>query len=185
MEMEMRIHSSSQYRGNFTSSSMASISDFAPLDDLIQIIYQGFNKFVVISKVSDVAWTLNVALVGNEGRWWKGAWSNDDLFAFAGNNASETLVELHANRMAESLRKGELQITNWSSNKDAHIKVSGFKYSSAIKHFHICAKLSFCGSYKPPVHIDLIEMTPQEACTTATARFVDVRAGRLMSSYQS
>lgn len=108
----------------FTSNSMPSISDFAALDDLIQIIYQGFNKFIIISKVLTSSWIINVALAGEDGRWWKGVWSDSDLATFAGNDASQTLVEAHADKLADALRKGELHITDWSPKPGAPIMVS-------------------------------------------------------------
>ena len=58
------------------------ISHFGAVDELIQLIYQGTNKFVLISAVNNVYWTLHLGLTGNEGRWWKGRWSEKDIFRF-------------------------------------------------------------------------------------------------------
>jgi hypothetical protein len=58
------------------------ISHFGAVDELIQLIYQGTNKFVLISCVNNVDWTLHLGLTGIEGRWWKGSWSEKDILRF-------------------------------------------------------------------------------------------------------
>ena len=59
-------------------------SYFTPLDELIQLIYQGAHKFVALSAVDDASWTIHVGLTCNsgEGRWWKGRWSESDVRKF-------------------------------------------------------------------------------------------------------
>ncbi len=58
------------------------ISDFSALDELIQLIYQGSYKFVLISSVDSVSWTIHLGLTGSEGRWWKGKWTEKDIDKF-------------------------------------------------------------------------------------------------------
>lgn len=58
------------------------LSHFGELDELIQVIYQGFDRFVVLSEVSESSWTVYVALKGPEGRWWRGSWSARDVSQF-------------------------------------------------------------------------------------------------------
>lgn len=62
---------------------MASDSDvlsyLLPLDELIQVIYQGSSRFVVISGVEDTSWTVHVGLSGSDGRWWRGRWTEKDI----------------------------------------------------------------------------------------------------------
>ncbi|KAG1716090.1 hypothetical protein ID866_1062 [Astraeus odoratus] len=55
------------------------LSHFGRLDELIQIIYQGFSRFIVLSQVNESAWTIHLALKGPEGRWWRGSWSAQDI----------------------------------------------------------------------------------------------------------
>ena len=55
------------------------LSHFAKLDELIQIVYQGFDRFVVLSHVNESAWTIHLALKGPAGRWWRGSWSAQDI----------------------------------------------------------------------------------------------------------
>ena len=56
-------------------------SDFFAVDELIQVIYQGNLKFVVIFKVTRTAWTIHVALDKTE-RWWAGQWTPSDVDEF-------------------------------------------------------------------------------------------------------
>ena len=46
---------------------------------LIQVIYQGSARFVIISSVDDASWTVHVGLTGDEGRWWRGRWVEKDV----------------------------------------------------------------------------------------------------------
>jgi hypothetical protein len=58
------------------------LSHFACLDELTQVVYQSFYKFVVLSSVSDYEWTVHVGLAGKEGRWWRGCWKEEDVLRF-------------------------------------------------------------------------------------------------------
>lgn len=53
--------------------------NFACLDELIQLIYQGASKFVVLSRVDDDSWTVHLALSGSEGRWWRARWTEREI----------------------------------------------------------------------------------------------------------
>lgn len=57
-------------------------SHFAALDELVQLIYQGPSKFVVLSSVNDAGWTVHLGLTGHSGRWWKGTWTEKDVDKF-------------------------------------------------------------------------------------------------------
>lgn len=57
-------------------------SHFAALDELVQLIYQGPLKFVVLSSVNDAGWTVHLGLTGISGRWWKGTWTEKDVDKF-------------------------------------------------------------------------------------------------------
>ena len=54
---------------------------FSALDELIQIVYQGTLKFVLISTVDRTSWTVHLGLSGPEGRWWRGKWTDEDVKA--------------------------------------------------------------------------------------------------------
>ena len=56
---------------------------FSALDELIQIVYQGSAKFVLMSRVDYTSWTVHLGLSGPEGRWWRGKWSDEDVKAIA------------------------------------------------------------------------------------------------------
>lgn len=61
------------------SSDSDVISHFSPLDELIQVVYQGSARFVILSSVDDANWTVHVGLTGEEGRWWRGRWTDKDV----------------------------------------------------------------------------------------------------------
>jgi hypothetical protein len=54
---------------------------FSALDELIQIVYQGSAKFVLMSRVDYASWTVHLGLSGSEGRWWRGKWTDADVKA--------------------------------------------------------------------------------------------------------
>lgn len=54
------------------------LANFTCLDELIQVIYQGVHRFVVLSTVTD-QWTIHLGLSGPEGRWWRGTWAKTDI----------------------------------------------------------------------------------------------------------
>ena len=58
------------------------LSNFVCLDELTQVIYQSFYKFVVLSSVSDDEWNVHVGLASQEGRWWRGCWKEEDVLHF-------------------------------------------------------------------------------------------------------
>lgn len=64
-----------------SDSEFDMVSHFGAVDELIQLIYQGSDKFVLISAVNNVHWTLHLGLAG-VGRWWKGQWTEKDIFKF-------------------------------------------------------------------------------------------------------
>ena len=58
------------------------LSHFTNLDELIQVIYSGIERFVLLSKVDYTSWTIYVGLQGPEGRWWRGGWGEKDILKF-------------------------------------------------------------------------------------------------------
>ena len=63
--------------------SMDVLSHFGGLDELIQVIYDGVERFVLLSKVDYTSWTIYLGLQGPEGRWWKGQWHEKDILQLA------------------------------------------------------------------------------------------------------
>lgn len=55
------------------------LANFSCLDELTQVIYQSFYRFVVLSNVSGDRWTVHLGLSGPEGRWWRGNWGEADI----------------------------------------------------------------------------------------------------------
>lgn len=55
------------------------LAHFSCLDELIQVIYQSLDRFVVLSSASDDEWIVHVGLSGAEGRWWRGSWAEADV----------------------------------------------------------------------------------------------------------
>lgn len=130
------------------------ISEFGTLDELIQVIYQGANKFVVLSSVADDAWSVYLTLANSEGRWWTGRWTEKDVLDFVGHKTPARLIEQFAQNLAESVTKGELHVGNWNSNNGADMN------------------LTLGPTSKKPVHVPLKEMTPVEAAKYATKTFI-------------
>ena len=56
---------------------------FSALDEMIQIVYQGSVKFVLMSRVDYTSWTVHLGLSGPEGRWWRGKWTDEDVKTIA------------------------------------------------------------------------------------------------------
>ncbi|KAI0344538.1 hypothetical protein BDW22DRAFT_1354620 [Trametopsis cervina] len=134
-----------------SESEFDMITHFGAVDELVQLIYQGANKFVLVSAVESVYWTLHLGLTGPEGRWWKGKWAERDIFKFLGNSsAPHKLIETFSERLADNIEKGELFIGNWSSERGAEIT------------------LTLNPSARSPVHIPLEELDPVVAASYAS-----------------
>ena len=57
------------------------LDNFTVLDEVVQLVYQGSSRFVVLSHVKDNAWLLHAGLA-REGRWWQGKWLENDVLHF-------------------------------------------------------------------------------------------------------
>ncbi|KAF8973196.1 hypothetical protein BDZ97DRAFT_1780015 [Flammula alnicola] len=132
------------------------LSHFSCLDELTQVIYQGICKFVVLSTVSDDKWHVHVGLAGLQGRWWHGFWIEEDVHRLFGSKSSDKLLESFAEKLAEVFIQGEISISDWSAEKGADIK---FTLGPASKK---------------PMHVPLLEMTPEDAAAHATKVFIDI-----------
>lgn len=71
---------------------MSVFDDFGPLDERIQVIYQGTDRFVVLSNVDfvDESWTVCVALA-DKGRWWRTTWGAKEVERIMVNNSFESI----------------------------------------------------------------------------------------------
>ncbi|KAJ7287348.1 hypothetical protein C8J57DRAFT_1283612 [Mycena rebaudengoi] len=127
------------------------LANFGCLDELVQVIYQGMDKFVVLSAVSDSDWTIHLGLSGSEGRWWRGSWREADILAVVGSSSSSTLLEAFAEKLAESIVQGELHVEQ------------GDRY-----------KLTLGPTSKKPMHVNLKEMSAVDAAAYATDIFVGI-----------
>ncbi|KAF8070369.1 G-protein alpha subunit-domain-containing protein [Lyophyllum atratum] len=141
-------------------------ANFACLDELTQVIYQGVCRFVILSTVSD-QWVIHLGLAGPEGRWWRGGWTKADILQIVGSKSSDKVLEAFAEKLAETFVQGELYIGDWSTVKDAKIKV-----------------LTLGPSSKKPLHVPLVEITQAEAASHATDVFLDV-SNSFTNSYRT
>lgn len=82
---------SEQPCGQRLSSRMSVFDDFGPLDERIQVIYQGIDRFVVLSNVDfvDESWTVYVALA-DKGRWWRTTRGAKEVEHITVNNSFES-----------------------------------------------------------------------------------------------
>lgn len=58
-------------------------SNFGALNELVQVVYQGSSRFVLLSQVDDASWKLHVGLSGPGGRWWSGKWTSESVLSIA------------------------------------------------------------------------------------------------------
>ncbi|RPD78329.1 hypothetical protein L226DRAFT_558303 [Lentinus tigrinus ALCF2SS1-7] len=138
------------------SSDSDVISHFSPLDELIQVIYQGSARFVILSSVDDASWMVHVGLTGNEGRWWRGRWTDKDVKKQFGSSVSSFLLESAVEKMADTFVQGQVTIGDWSPSKGANIE------------------LVLGTSAKTPIRVQLAELDPAEAAAYATKVFTEI-----------
>ncbi|KAF9219607.1 hypothetical protein BS17DRAFT_789060 [Gyrodon lividus] len=136
--------------------SMDVLSHFRGLDDLIRVIYQGFDRFVVLSQVNDSAWTINLGLKGPEGRWWRGSWSAQDITQLVGTKASSQVLESFADKLSETFVNGGLSIGDWTPDSGAKIN------------------LTLGPASKESLHIPLVELSPTEAASHVTTLLSEI-----------
>ncbi|KAH8107814.1 hypothetical protein BXZ70DRAFT_912768 [Cristinia sonorae] len=140
-----------------SSSDVDILSHFTSLDELIQLVYQGAHKFVVLSAVDDVSWTIHVGLTNSEeGRWWRGKWGEKDIQKFVGEKTSSIVLESFSDRLAHTFVQGDLQIGNWSSEKGAEIN------------------LTLGPTAKTPIRIPLTELSPEDAALYTAKVFAEI-----------
>ncbi|KAG2052474.1 hypothetical protein BDR06DRAFT_957770 [Suillus hirtellus] len=132
------------------------LSHFGVLDELIQVIYQGFDRFVLLSQVTESAWSIYLGLKGPEGRWWRGSWSTKDILNITnGVQPSPQVLENFAEKLRTTFVNGDLAIGDWTE-KDSDIN------------------LTFGPTAKRPLHMALKELSAAEAASQATALFIDI-----------
>jgi len=129
---------------------------FSALDELIQIIYQGSAKFVLMSRVNYASWTVHLGLSGVEGRWWRGKWADEDVEAITGSGPTEDMLEAFGERLAKTIVTTDLVIGNWNPEKGTKIN------------------LTLGLSSKKPMTMDLSELSPSDAAAFATKEFLSI-----------
>ncbi|KDR75292.1 hypothetical protein GALMADRAFT_140817 [Galerina marginata CBS 339.88] len=139
------------------------LSNFSCLDELTQVIYQSIFKFAVLSTVSDDKWNIYIGLSGPQGRWWRGFWAEEDihrifvcLLHMQGSKSSDKLLESFAEKLAEAFIQGEMCISDWDPEKGAKIK------------------FTLGPTSKKPIHVLLLEMSPEDAAAHATKVFIEI-----------
>ncbi|KAI0329216.1 hypothetical protein GY45DRAFT_913537 [Cubamyces sp. BRFM 1775] len=138
------------------SSDSDALSHFTPLDELIQVIYQGSGRFVIISSVDEFSWTTHVGLTGDDGRWWRGRWTEKDVREVIGSKVSGFLLDSFVEKLSDTFVKGEISIGNWTAEKGAPIQ------------------LVLGTNAKTPIKMELVELLPEDAAAFATKVFVEI-----------
>jgi len=129
---------------------------FSALDELIQIVYQGSAKFVLMSRIDYASWTVHLGLSGSEGRWWRGKWTDEDVKAITGPKPTEAILEVFGERLANTIVSTDLMIGNWNPEKGTKIN------------------LTLGLSSKKPMTIALTELSPSDAAAFATKEFLSI-----------
>ncbi|EIW82628.1 hypothetical protein CONPUDRAFT_163742 [Coniophora puteana RWD-64-598 SS2] len=139
---------------------MPSSDPLAPLqrlDGLAQVVYAGFERFVVISRADALAWSVYVALKGGSssasagggagaGRWWRGAWSAREVRGAVGKDAGAHEIEALGSRLETAFVVGDIEIEGWTG-------VGGEKLTFVLAE---------------TTRVSLTEMQPGDAAALAT-----------------
>ncbi|KAG1745436.1 uncharacterized protein EDB91DRAFT_1049844 [Suillus paluster] len=131
------------------------LSHFGGLDELIQVIYQGLDRFVALSQVTESAWSIYLGLKGPEGRWWRGSWSAKHILNITGVQSGPQILENFAEKLRTTFVNGDLAIGEWTE-KDSDIN------------------LTFGQTAKHPLPMTLKELPAAEAASHATAVFTEI-----------
>ncbi|CCL99852.1 uncharacterized protein FIBRA_01876 [Fibroporia radiculosa] len=139
-------------------SDSDTLPQFCTLDELIQVVYQGSAKFIVLSNVDEASWSVHVGLSGAEGRWWCGRWTDKDIRThFASNSRSKSSsLESYAEQLRDAFVQGEMRINGWNSQKGAKMN------------------LVLGTNTDIPANIALNELLPEEAASIATKIFTSI-----------
>ncbi|EJF57623.1 hypothetical protein DICSQDRAFT_91904 [Dichomitus squalens LYAD-421 SS1] len=129
---------------------------FTPLDELIQVVYQGSARFVVLSSVDDDNWTVHVGLTGDQGRWWLGRWTDKDVRNTVGRQTSSILLESFVENLANAFVQGNITVGDWSPATGADIEL-------------VIRTIA-----KTPIRIPLVELSAEEAAAYATKVFAEI-----------
>ncbi|KAM5531846.1 hypothetical protein V8D89_014476 [Ganoderma adspersum] len=132
------------------------LSHFTPLDELIQVVYQGSARFVILSSVDDACWTVHAGLTGDAGRWWRGRWTDKDVRNTIGQKVSSILLESFVEKMANAFVQGNVTVGDWSPARGADIE------------------LVLGTTAKTPIRIPLIELSAEDAAAYATKVFTEI-----------
>ena len=107
------------------------------LDDLIQVIYQGVDRFVLLSRLH-LPFSFSAPTISSEpsphwdlylghadkARWWRAHWKEADVKGFVGPSASPALAEAFAENSAKAVINGELYVSGFSDlRSESNMKV--------------------------------------------------------------
>ncbi|TFY74739.1 hypothetical protein EWM64_g9273 [Hericium alpestre] len=139
---------------------MSLLDHFSLLDELIQVIYQGSARFVIISTLDhsrkDPSWRIRLGLA-REGRWWQGRWTEDDVLQVTGNKSSPDVLEAFGDRLAGAVTKGDL-------------RVDGYEPRAANEEL----KLVIGSTARKPLYMSLNRMSPEDAAQFAADQFLAI-----------
>ncbi|TFL04798.1 hypothetical protein BDV98DRAFT_654271 [Pterulicium gracile] len=95
-------------------------SSFFPLDELFQIIYQGFYKFVLSTKTKHDAWAVHVAMIDDDATiFWYGSWDADTVAKQTGQDQpSSDLLDALVRTLEQAIVSGELAVNSDSQFLD-------------------------------------------------------------------
>ncbi|KAG2125974.1 hypothetical protein DEU56DRAFT_743289 [Suillus clintonianus] len=131
------------------------LSHFGVLDELIQVIYQGLDRFVALSQVTESAWSIYLGLKGPEGRWWRGSWSATHILNITGVQSGPQVLENFAEKLRTTFVNGDLTIGEWTEGESD-------------------INLTFGLTAKHPLHMALKSLSAAEAASHATAVFTEI-----------
>ena len=129
------------------------------LDDLIQVIYQGAHRFVLMSRLHlpysfassssstepNPHWDIHLGHA-DKSRWWRARWREEDIKRVVGSSASVSLVEAFADGIVKTLVDGELYVSGLSGpTADDDIKVRSVGPFENFAHHLSCA----LGQHRP------------------------------------
>ena len=114
-------------RTTMTATESELFDALTALDDLIQVIYQGAHRFVVISRLHlpysfsssslstepNSHWDIHLGHA-DKARWWRSRWKEEDIRHAVGSSASTTLIEAFADGVVKSVVSGELYVSGVS-----------------------------------------------------------------------
>ncbi|KAI0058041.1 hypothetical protein BV25DRAFT_1902428 [Artomyces pyxidatus] len=126
------------------------LAHFASLHGLTQVIPSGntSQKYFLLSSVGHDTWQVHVG--DDRGKWWEGAWHDEDVRAIAGKNTSPQMLSAFSTRLKDTIIKQDITITDENG----------------------AMKLMLGPDAKKPLHVDLEDMSAREGAIFAARQFM-------------